>query len=302
MKILILGADGMIGHKLSQKFYNSSIDLHLNSRKNSAFLKQIFPKANVYKYDFLINDVNQLLKKVKPNFILNSCGITTRRGVSLNLTNTKKINIELPNLIHKWALKNKSKLIHFSTDCVFNGKKGNYKDNEVPDAVDVYGLTKAKGEINMENTLTIRSSTIGREIFNKTELLEWIFSQNENQINGYSNVIYSGITTLQMSKYVYEIIDKNILMHGIYNVSSNFISKFDLIYFIIKKFNLNINLKKDRSVFSNKSLNSTCFFKKTGFKKPLWNLMIDELFLDSIKFNELYKNYYSDKSYNHCWN
>ena len=95
MKILILGADGMIGHKLSQEFYNSSIELHLNSRKNSAFLKQIFPKANVYKYDFLINDVYDLLKKVKPNYILNSCGITIRRGASSNLINTKKLKFSI---------------------------------------------------------------------------------------------------------------------------------------------------------------------------------------------------------------
>ena len=289
MRILILGADGMIGHKLSQIFYNSSIDLHLNSRKNSSVLKQIFPKAKIYKYDFLLADIIDLFKKIKPNYILNSCGITIRRGANLNLINTKKINTELPNLIHKWALKNNSKLIHFSTDCVFNGQKGNYNDNDVTNALDPYGLTKARGEISMENTLTIRSSMIGREIFNKTELLEWVIKNNLEEIKGYSNVIYSGITTLQMSKYVYEIIDKNLLMHGIYNVSSNFISKYDLIKFIVEKFNLNISVQNDRSVFSNKSLNSNKFFKKTGFKKPLWNLMLDELFLDSIKFNDIYK-------------
>ncbi len=289
MKILILGADGMIGHKMAQKFNMPKFELHLNSRSNKDFLKEIFPNANTIENNFLVSDIFKILNKINPDYILNCCGITIRRGINLNKSNSIKINSELPYLISDWTRKNSSKLIQFSTDCVFSGKKGHYDDDSPPDAKDLYGSTKAKGEIAIKNTLTLRSSMIGREIYNKTELLEWLIRKKNKVINGFSNVIYSGITTLEMSKYVYDIIDKNISISGIYNVSSKPISKFQLLNKLNKKFNLNIKINNDKSIFSNKSLNSKSFFAETGLKTPSWELMLEELFLDSVKFNDIYK-------------
>ena len=290
MKILILGSDGMIGHKLAHKFHDNSIDLYLNSRYKSEFIQRFFPKAKVSNYNFLNSNVLDLLNKIKPDFILNCSGITIRRGVNEDLDNTFKINAELPNIIHNWSLNKNSKLIQFSTDCVFSGKKGNYLDNDIPDAIDLYGKSKAKGEIISTKTLTIRSSMIGREIFNKSELLEWFIGKKNNLVKGFSNIIYSGITTVQMSNFIFDIIKENIELDGIYNVSSNAISKFELLKKINRKFDLNITVVKDSSYRSDKTLNSSNFYSKTGFNKPVWEKMLDELFLDSIKFNDLYKN------------
>jgi dTDP-4-dehydrorhamnose reductase len=289
MKVLILGADGMIGHKMAQKFYKPGFELYLNTRSKKDFLKKIFPKAKTIQNNLLVSDILKILNKISPDYILNCCGITIRRGINLNRSNSIKINSELPYLISDWTRKKSSKLIQFSTDCVFNGKKGFYNDYSIPDAKDLYGSTKAKSEIGIKNTLTLRSSMIGREIFNKTELLEWLISNKNKVINGFSNVIYSGITTLEMSKYVYDIIDKNISISGIYNVSSKPISKFDLLKKLNKKFNLNIKIINDNSFSSDKTLNSQAFFAKTGLKTPSWDLMLEELFLDSIKFNDIYK-------------
>ena len=283
MKILILGADGMIGHKMAQKLHKQNIELYLNTRSKKNFLTRTFPKAKIVENDFLFSDVTELLNLINPKYILNCCGITIRRGINLNKENTIKINSELPDLISDWTSKNPSKLIQFSTDCVFSGKKGLYNDNDLPDAIDLYGISKIKGEIIKKNTLTLRSSMIGREIFNKTELLEWLISKKNKVISGFSDVIYSGITTLEMSKYVHDIIDKNILISGIYNISSKPISKFQLLNKLNKKIN------NDKSISSNKSLNSKSFFAKTGLKTPSWELMLEELFLDSVKFNDIYK-------------
>ena len=289
MKILILGADGMIGHKMAQKFHKHNTELYLNTRSKKDFLTRIFPKAKIVENDFLLSDVTELLNLINPKYILNCCGITIRRGVILNKENSIKINSELPNLISDWTRKKSSKLIQFSTDCVFSGKKGNYRDDDIPDAKDLYGSTKAKSEIGIKNTLTLRSSMIGREIFNQTELFEWLISKKNMVIKGFSDVLYSGITTLEMSKYVYYIIDKNISISGIYNISSKPISKFDLLKKLKEKFNLNIKIINDNSFSSNKTLISHAFFAKTGLKTPSWDSMLEELFLDSIKFNDIYK-------------
>ena len=278
----------MIGHKMAQSLNDKNgLEIILNSRSNSKILSQLYPKCKIYENDFLKDDINNLLDIVHPDFIINAVGITIRRGVE-DFKKASLINSIFPHKIDNWASKFDKKLIHFSTDCVYSGNKGNYLDSDIPDAEDNYGKSKASGEISSENTLTIRSSMVGREIFNKTELLEWVVSNKNKKINGYENVIYSGVTTLWMSKTIVKILTKLPELNGIYNISSEPISKYDLISKINKHFKLNIDIEADRSFFSNKSLNSNKFFLKSKIKKPDWDEMLLNLYNDNKKNNNLY--------------
>jgi len=285
MKILILGADGMIGHKMAQSL--SHFDLYLNSRSKSNYLQEYFPSSTLSNFDFLNQNIEDLLEKTLPDYIINAVGITIRRGASYN-KETNFLNSQLPKKIDFWCKENQKKQIHFSTDCVFSGDKGNYNDLDLPDAKDNYGKSKGEGEINSNSTLTIRSSMIGREIYNKTELLEWVISNKNKKIKGFDNAIYSGVTTLWMSNTVNEIIKNNPDLFGIFNISSSPISKYDLITKINTYFNLNIEIERDSSYYSNKSLNSNKFFSETNFKKPNWDEMLSDLYLDSEKNKNLY--------------
>ena len=285
MKILILGADGMIGHKMAQSL--SHFDLYLNSRSKSNYLQEYFPSSTLSNFDFLNQNIEDLLEKTLPDYIINAVGITIRRGASYN-KETNFLNSQLPKKIDFWCKENQKKQIHFSTDCVFSGDKGNYNDLDLPDAKDNYGKSKGEGEINSNSTLTIRSSMIGREIYNKTELLEWVISNKNKKIKGFDNAIYSGVTTLWMSNTVNEIIKNNPDLFGIFNISSSPISKYDLITKINTYFNLNIEIERDSSYYSNKSLNSNRFFSETNFKKPNWDEMLNNLYLDSEKNKNLY--------------
>jgi dTDP-4-dehydrorhamnose reductase len=285
MRVLILGADGMIGHKMAQSL--SHLDLYLNSRSNSNYLQEYFPNSTYSYFDFLHQNIEDLLNKIIPDLIINAVGVTIRRGASDN-KETKFLNSQLPKKNDFWCKENQKKQIHFSTDCVFSGDKGNYNDLDLPDAKDDYGSSKGKGEINSNSTLTIRSSMIGREIYNKTELLEWVISNKNNKIKGFENAIYSGVTTLWMSNTVNEIIKNYPDLNGIYNISSPAISKYDLITKINTYFNLNIEIERDSSYYSNKSLNSDRFFSETNFKKPNWDEMLNDLCLDSEKNKNLY--------------
>ena len=285
MKILILGADGMIGHKMAQSL--SHFNLYLNSRSHSNYLQEYFPNSTLSNFDFLNQNIEDLLEKTSPDYIINAVGITIRRGASDN-EETNFLNSQLPKKIDFWCKENKKKQIHFSTDCVFSGDKGNYNDLDLPDAKDNYGKSKGEGEINSNSTLTIRSSMIGREIYNKTELLEWVISNKNKKIKGFDNAIYSGVTTVWMSKTVNEIIKNYPDLYGIYNISSPPISKYELITKINTYFNLNIEIERDSSYYSNKSLNSDKFFSETNFKKPNWDEMLSDLYLDSEKNKNLY--------------
>ena len=250
-------------------------------------MEKIFPKSYIYQFDFLKQDIFELLNKVFPHFILNTAGITIRRG-SENLENAVKLNSELPKKIDFWCKTNHKRQIHFSTDCVFSGSRGHYQDLDKPDAKDNYGFTKGNGEVNSKHTLTLRSSMIGREIFNKTELLEWVIENKDNKIKGFDKAIYSGITTLWMSELMVKILSKFQTLSGIYNISSKPISKFELITKINEVFNLNIDIEKDSSFSSNKSLNSNKFFSETKFDKPNWDSMLLDLYNDSLKNKSLY--------------
>jgi dTDP-4-dehydrorhamnose reductase len=289
MKILVLGVDGMIGHKIYQSLSSEKFDIIATSKKESNKLPIDFSKAKFIQYNFNGNNINELINLHNPDIIINCIGATTRRFGSIDVKEIFKTNSHLPLKLSQWAKKNQKWLIHFSTDCVFSGLKGNYKEESVKDADDLYGISKSKGEeIELSNSLIIRCSMIGREIFNNTELLEWFISRNNANADGYTKAIYSGVTTLWMSTLIKKLIIKNIKLNGLYNISSSAITKFELLSMIKAVFKLNIEIFENGKLKSNKSLNSEKFKNDTGIIIPSWNEMLKDLYTDAIQNKNIY--------------
>ena len=279
----------MIGHKIAHSLYQD-FDLILTSRKKISIESIGINSGKLIYHDFLNNMTYDLLDKIMPDVIINCIGITTRRGIKDSFNNTILLNSKLPNSLDSWVQSNAKKLIHFSTDCVFSGTKGNYLDNDKPDAYDLYGKTKSAGEINSSNTLNIRCSIIGRELFNFTELFEWLILNKNKKIEGFSNVIYSGITNVRMGKIIHYILKHKLNLSGIYNISSVPISKYDLLVKLSEAFSLNIDIEENTDNKSNKVLISKKFTEITGMYPPNWDDLISELKDDCKKFKSLYKN------------
>ena len=288
MRILILGADGMIGHKIAQSL--EDFELILASRKSTSLKSIGIIKGKMVLHNLITDSLDLLLDNTTPDIIINCAGITTRRGVEDNIVNTELLNSDLPHKLDSWANLNSKKLIHFSTDCVFSGNRGNYLDNDFADADDIYGKSKALGEVDSPNTLTIRCSMIGRELYNFTELFEWLKKNKNKKIEGYSKVFYSGITTVRMGKILNQILKKNLNLSGIYNISSTPISKFDLLVKLSNAFNLNVDVKQNINNKSNKVLISEKFTEITGIYPPNWDDLISEFKEDCEKYKSLYKN------------
>ena len=253
-KILILGASSMIGHQLYNFLKKKNLKvfgtLRENKKKNS-FLYNYDPLKNFIK-------INQLVKKIKPDFIINTIGIIKYRKQIKNFEN----NI---------------RLIHLSTDCVFSGEKGNYSEKDIPDSTDLYGVSKKLGEINYQKCLTLRTSFIGFELENKTGLFEWILTNKNKTLSGFNKAFYNGFTTLELSKIILRLINLNLPIEGLYNLSSNKISKFSLLNLIIKNFKLDKKLIKNDTFYCDRTLNSKKFFKKIKYKVPNWNKMISDM-------------------------
>tara|TARA_Y100000385_G_scaffold289040_1_gene357299 strand:- start:4025 stop:4900 length:876 start_codon:yes stop_codon:yes gene_type:complete len=287
-KVLVLGADGMIGHKIAQVLENKN-DIIGTSRKSIEPIDLGLKNSKLIYKDFAENTDFNFLENLMPDIIINCVGITTRRINKTNISQLEFINSKLPHILGDWAIINNRKLIHLSTDCVFSGKAGNYIDDSYHDATDLYGRSKSLGEVNNKNTLTIRTSLIGREIFNFTELFEWFQSNKGSKVSGYVNVIYSGVTTIRLGKILEKIINDFPDLVGIYNFSSEPITKYSLLNLINKHFELGVQIFKDTKIKSNKVLISKKFTEITETNPPDWNDLILEFKEDSIANNTLYK-------------
>ena len=293
MRILILGGNGMIGHKMYQLITKIHIDTWVTLRNNLSS----YSYSEIYNFEKVIdnNDLSNFklllnqLNSINPDVIINACGITIRRGIETLKSNSIILNSALPHFLNEWVASNNKRLIHFSTDCVFTGSKGNYLDNDNKDAYDLYGSTKSMGEvIDSKFTITLRGSMIGRELENKTELFEWFLKQKNKTVKGFNKVIYSGITTTKMAEIVLKLIDQFPNLSGVYNISSKPISKFELLKLWNNLFDINANIEIDNSYTSNKNLISDNFYRTISMEQPDWVELSSQLNIDNLLHNNLY--------------
>lgn len=277
-KVFIIGSNGLIGWTICNYLNDKKkIELFCGIRKkNKHFSKyKIFEYGNLVKKKCIKKLINFIIK-IKPEFVINCAGITKRKNKKKNI----EINYSLPITLSKISKKYKFTFIHLSTDCVFNGKIGNYKETSLTNAKDNYGKIKSLTEKKLKknkNTIVLRSSTLGLEIKNKLGLLEWFLSKNKS-IYGYKNVYFSGPTALELSKIIYEfIIIKTIIKRGIYNVSSDKISKFDLLKLIKRVYHKKINIIPSYEIKIDRSLNNKKFLAKTNYKPKKWLILLEEM-------------------------
>jgi len=271
-KILVLGATGMIGHRIYLEALKSfKGDVLGISRRG---FKEII-SLDVQDW----NLIRQFLDNHKPDWIINAVGITLRKPELKIFDTTLEVNALFPHRLEKWCEQNSKRLIHLSTDCVFSGETGAYVEESIPSAKEIYGKTKFLGEVIGESALTLRFSCIGREREGKTELLEWFLAQKGKTINGFSNAIYSGLTNIVIAKEVLKIIHHYPELSGLYQISSSPISKYELLCLAKKAFNVDVSIVPDANFFSDKSLLCDKYKMATGFKSASWPEMLDELVL-----------------------
>ena len=283
----------MIGHKMYQTISKIHKDTWVTLRKSltSYSYSEIYNPEKVIDNIDLINfqTISNQLNKINPDIVVNACGITIRRGIETLKSNSIILNSALPHFLNEWVTSNNKRLIHFSTDCVFTGAKGDYIDNDNKDAYDLYGSTKSMGEvIDSKFAITLRGSMIGSELENKTELFEWFLKQKNKNIKGFNKVIYSGITTTKMAEIVLKLIDQFPNLSGVYNISSKPISKFELLKLWNNLFDINANIEIDNSYTSNKNLISDNFYRTISMEQPDWVELSSQLNIDNLLHNNLY--------------
>jgi dTDP-4-dehydrorhamnose reductase len=281
MKILILGSSGILSRTLQLYLSKKNVDFLTISREKNNNRNVNLKNISNFK------NLEQLILKIRPTHIINCIGITKFNNTYKNKKLTVLLNTKMPIYLAELCKLNKIYLLHISTDCVFSGKKGNYSDNSYKDTKDLYGLSKNKGEVKNKFTATIRTSFIGPELNTKKSLLSW-FLNEENFVRGYSKAFFSGLTSLELCKIIYNyFIKKNILQNKIINIGSRRISKFTLLTKIRKIFKKNINIVRYQDFIIDRSLDSKKFRKLTSYKVVKWDKMLSEL--KKFMINNKYK-------------
>ena len=280
MRLLILGGSGMLGHQLWRGLHTQH-DTWVTLRRPVAdfAVHNLFDEAKAIQFDDITDDtaLERALGQAKPEAVINCVGLIKQRDEASDEALTLRVNAEFPHRLAKRCGEADARLIHFSTDCIFAGTKGNYTESDPSDAADLYGQSKHQGEVADAHSVTLRTSVIGHELGTNLALLDWFLSQRGQAISGFTKAIYSGFTTLEMARIVDRILTQHTDLSGVWHVASEPISKFGLLQLCREKLGWEGLIEPNDEFVCDRSLNADRFNQATGYTPPSWEAMISEL-------------------------
>tara|TARA_B110000008_G_scaffold234737_1_gene239211 strand:+ start:274 stop:1137 length:864 start_codon:yes stop_codon:yes gene_type:complete len=283
-KVLILGSTGLIGHQV-YSYLNKFNHFQLSNLSYRNKLNENTILLDAKDVDSLVNQI----KVLKPDFIVNCIGVLIKQSND-NPESAIFLNAYLPHVLSRLSSSLDAKFIHMSTDCVFSGyKKGFYTENDYKDGKDIYAKTKGLGEINNGSHLTIRTSVVGPELkINGGELFNWFMTQPDKKVNGYINVKWSGVSSIELAKAVKWAIENEIT--GLYHVTNNqTISKYELLELFKKYTNKKIQITPFGDFENDKTFVDTR--GQIDYEIPSYNRMIFEMVQYISENKSLYPQY-----------
>ncbi len=218
------------------------------------------------------------MDEIAPHVVINAVGLVKQRPEAASVEDLMQVNAWFPRALEFFTEPRGIRLIHVSTDCVFDGRRGHYRETDLPNAIDPYGRSKALGEVNGELSLTLRTSIIGPERETQFGLYEWFRHSRGLTVKGYAEAWFSGVTTYYLSRLILDLVERYSLLHGIYQVASAPTSKYDLLTAIRDRFGWDIEIERDDTVCINRVLDGGRFSRSTDLKVPPWPVMIEELY------------------------
>lgn len=278
MKVMVLGASGMLGNAVF-RFLSLSKDLRVEGAVRNERSKLYFSEnlhlaiksgVDVDNHDSLLS----LFAKSKPDVVINCVGLVKQLAESNDPLTAIPINSLLPHRLAQLCNVMGARLVHFSTDCVFSGAKGMYAEADNADAEDLYGRSKFLGEVGYANTITLRTSIIGHELNGNRSLISWFLSQC-GPVMGYQNAIFSGLPTVEIARIIYNFVLPNTNLYGLYHVSADPVSKYDLLNLVAKSYGKIIEIRPDNSFTIDRSLDSSRFRAATGYRPKPWFELVE---------------------------
>ncbi len=282
---LIIGATGMLGHKLCQLLPGLGHEVVGTVRRDAGAVRARYPQ--VYAQTRFIEAIDatddatleRAVREARPDAIVNCVGVVKQLREAHNALLSVRLNSYLPHRLAALAEEHGARLVHISTDCVFDGTKGLYTEADRSDATDLYGKSKHLGETlpDESSAITLRTSIIGRELRQPTHgLVEWFLTQRGGRCKGFAGAIYSGFTTHELARIIDRVL-RGPARSGLYHVASEPINKYDLLCLIRDTLGLDVTIDRDEQFQCDRSLAMDRFAAGTGYAAPTWPAMIEEL-------------------------
>lgn len=281
-RILLLGGTGMLGHTLFRYLSNyDDLDVYATVRTASGidrwFSSDLIRKIRIGVDADNIDTVIRALATIQPQIVINCIGLIKQLPLANDPLSAITINSQLPHRISLICQTAGARMIHISTDCVFDGAKGNYREDDPSNANDLYGRSKFLGEVAYSHSVTLRTSIIGHELEGKLGLVEWFLSQKE-PVKGFTRAIYSGFPTIELAAIIKQYVLPNPSLQGVYHVSSDPISKYDLLKLVAGRYGKEIDIEPTDDFRIDRSLNSERFRSITGYKPQPWPELVDRMY------------------------
>jgi dTDP-4-dehydrorhamnose reductase len=283
VRILVLGGSGMFGHKLVQQcrdHFETWVALRAGLESYRPF--DIFPSGTtltgIDAFDF--DTVVDAVARANPEVVVNCIGIIKQLPAANDPVTCITINSLFPHRLAALCRARGMRLIHLSTDCVFSGRKGMYTERDPADAEDLYGRSKLLGEVEAMGCLTLRTSIIGPELKTAVGLLEWFLKNPDTRVRGYTKAVFSGFTTIELANLIINLIERHQDLSGLYHVSSDRVTKYDLLAMIRDAFGVRVEIVPWPDVRIDRSLDSSRFREATGFTPCTWSQMIADMAAD----------------------
>jgi dTDP-4-dehydrorhamnose reductase len=281
MRILIIGVTGMLGSALHQVFApDPRLETWGTLRHSSAlrFFAERDHARLLHGVDIGDQDaVVSILNRVRPDVVINAVGVVKQLAVANDPLVVLPVNAIFPHQLAGLCDLGGARLILVSTDCVFSGRTGNYTESDASDAEDLYGKSKYIGEVHdRPHVITLRTSGIGHELNSRHGLLEWFLGES-GPVRGYSQAIYTGLPWVELARVIRDYIFPRSDLRGLYHVSSDPISKLDLLRIVADTYDKQIEIKPDDTVRIDRSLDSTRFRTATGYVPAAWPTLVSAM-------------------------
>lgn len=280
MRILILGASGMLGNAM-MRVLSEKTDWQVYGTVRSESAKRLFQPGiadrliagvDVEQHDSLL----QAFIQARPEVVINCVGLIKQLADADDPLQAIPINALLPHRLARLCELASARLVHMSTDCVFAGDKGNYRESDPSDAKDLYGRSKYLGEVTYPHAVTLRTSIIGHELQSAHGLVGWFLSQ-QDRCKGYTRAIFSGLPTVVLSQIVRDVVIPHTALSGVYHVAAKPIAKYDLLKLIARIYGKKIEIDPSEQLVIDRSLDAARFREATGYVAPEWPELIETM-------------------------
>lgn len=278
MKVLVLGATGMLGSAVFRYFMSEmkfdTWGTVRNPRARNTFTEEqgrkLCTNVDVLELDCLVS----VMEKIRPDVVINCVGLIKQFDNANNPLDVLPINSILPHRLEKICSLAGARLVHISTDCVYSGKRGFYRESDISDAEDLYGKSKFIGELHdAPHAITLRTSIIGHELASRNSLIEWFLAQS-GSVKGYAKAIFSGLPTVELARVIGSYVLNKPELFGLYHVSAEPIDKYSLLKLVADVYEKNIEIEPDSALCIDRSLDSSRFREAFGYMPPHWSELV----------------------------